>query len=143
MKDYYKILQIHPEASLEVMNNAYRALVRQYHPDLYHSKRKDYMNAKMQEINEAYQVLSNPTSRADYDRRYRTASFNPSTRPNPASWQATILRMLLWGIGTYVTLKFLLLPLLTNPVLKLLVLVGMAYLFFKLYSRQKPQPPQA
>ena len=143
MKDYYKILQIHPEASLEVMNNAYRALVRQYHPDLYHSQRKERMNAKMQEINEAYQVLSNPATRADYDRRYRTSTLNQSVAARPASWQATIIRMLLWGMGTYIALKFLLLPLLTNPLLKLLLLVGMAYLFFKLYSRQKPQPPQA
>ena len=142
MKDYYKILQIHPEASQEVMNNAYRTLVRQYHPDLYHTQRKERMNAKMQEINEAYQVLSNTASRANYDRGYRSFGNTPSATPAPRSWPATIARMLLWGVGTYIALRFLLLPLLTNPLLKLLLLVGMAYLFFKLYSRQKPQPPQ-
>jgi curved DNA-binding protein CbpA len=145
MKDYYKILQVHPEASLDVMNNAYRTLVRQYHPDLYHTHRKDHMNDKMREINEAYQVLSNPHTRADYDRQYHTLGHNnASPQPsNPAITKTSLMRMLLWGIGTYITLKFLILPLLTNPALKLLFLIGFAYLLFRLYGRPKPKPPQS
>lgn len=146
MKDYYKILQVHPEASLDVMNNAYRTLVRQYHPDLYHTHRKDRMNAKMQEINEAYQVLSNPSTRTEYDRRYQTFIRNGSNTSSvkPAiTLKASLIRMLLWGIGTYVTLKFLMLPLLINPLLKLLLLVGFAYLMFRLYGDPKAKPPQS
>jgi curved DNA-binding protein CbpA len=138
MKDYYKILQVHPEASLDVMNNAYRTLVRQYHPDLYHTHRKEPMNDKMREINEAYQVLSNPSTRAEYDRRYRSSIRNvpsdSSATPKPTASHA-FLRAFLWGIGTYITLKFLLLPLMMNPALKLMLLIGLAYLFFRLYKK--------
>jgi curved DNA-binding protein CbpA len=136
MKDYYKILQIDPEASLEVMNNAYRTLVRQYHPDVYHTRLKDRMNAKMREINEAYQVLSNPGTRADYDRRYQDSIRRTASRYQAnASVPASLMRALLWGIGTYITLKFLVMPLLLNPFLKLLLLIGLAYLFFRLYKK--------
>lgn len=142
MKDYYKILQIHPEASLEVMNNAYRALVRQYHPDLYHSHRRGPMNEKMQEINEAYSVLSNPATRADYDRRYRgneqpangaAASVSP-----PAATKDVLKRVALWGIGTYVTIKFLLVPFMASPLVKVILLVAALFLMMRLYRQRKP-----
>jgi len=34
MKDYYKILQVAPDASTEVIQMAYKALAKKYHPDL-------------------------------------------------------------------------------------------------------------
>lgn len=142
MKDYYKILQVHPEASLEVMNNAYRALVKQYHPDRYHTHRKTALNEKMQEINEAYQVLSNPASRAEYDRRYhhKTGMTNPEASNPTSTMSHTIRRMLLWGIGTYLVVRFLLAPFLSNPVLKILILFAVIFGLIRIYSKRKPTP---
>ncbi|MCE3236162.1 MAG: heat shock protein DnaJ domain protein [Vampirovibrio sp.] len=139
MKDYYKILQIHPEASLEVMNNAYRTLVRQYHPDLYHSHRRSPMNEKMQEINEAYSALSNPITRADYDRRYRQQAGNGATVGSaPAATAKDVLkRVILWGLGTYVVVKFLIAPFMASPLVKIIVLVAALFLMMRLYSKRK------
>ncbi len=137
MKDYYKILEIHPDASLEVMNNAYRTLVRKYHPDLYHTSHKGRMNEKMQEINEAYNILSTTHSRMEYDRRYRTRQTNASSKP-PLQ-PIRLKHILLWGLGTYVVLKFLLLPLLTHPFLRMLLLVGILYLAFRFIKRSRSQ----
>ena len=68
--DYYKILQVHPSAGKEVIDAAYRKLALKYHPDLNHSA--DAAD-KMKQINQAYDVLSNPTKRSAYDRANRTS----------------------------------------------------------------------
>ena len=62
MKDYYKILGVPRNASQEEIKKAYRRLAHKYHPD------KGGDEKKFKEINEAYQVLSNPEKRAQYDR---------------------------------------------------------------------------
>ena len=68
-KDYYEILQVHPKAEPEVISAAYRRLAQMYHPD---SRRSDASaSAKMAEINEAKEVLSDPPRRARYDRVWR------------------------------------------------------------------------
>lgn len=64
MKNYYKILGIEPSADTADISSAYRTLVRKYHPDTY--KGIDAEN-KMKKINEAYAVLNNAVTRADYD----------------------------------------------------------------------------
>ena len=139
MKDYYKILQIDPDASLEVMNNAYRALVKQYHPDLYHSQRKTMMNEKMREINEAYQVLSNATSRADYDRKRKSVSSDAAPRSAPSLVQ-TLKRMLFWSIGTYILTRFLLVPFISSPITKVLLMVLCLFILIRVYRKRKTVP---
>ena len=63
-KDYYKILGVLDNAEDIVIKAAYRALAQKYHPDKNQTKAaKDVM----QEINEAYSVLSDPTERKKYD----------------------------------------------------------------------------
>ena len=64
-KDYYRVLQVDPAAEPEVIQAAYRGLAAKYHPDRY--KGSD-ATARMQRINEAYDVLSDPARRRDYDR---------------------------------------------------------------------------
>jgi curved DNA-binding protein CbpA len=141
MKDYYKILQIDPEASLEVMNNAYRALVRQYHPDLYHTHRKTTMNVKMQEINEAYQVLSNTVTRAEYDKKRGSTPHREQDGTLPTrSLNQTLKRILLWGIGSYLAMRFLLVPFISNPALKIMLLFAMVFGLIRLYSKRKSSP---
>lgn len=61
-KDYYKILGLEKNASQEDIKRAYRRLAHQHHPD------KGGEETKFKEINEAYQILSDPHKRAQYDR---------------------------------------------------------------------------
>ncbi len=63
MKDYYKILGVARGSSAEDIKKSYRKLAHQYHPDKTGGDEK-----KFKEINEAYQVLSDKTKRAQYDR---------------------------------------------------------------------------
>jgi curved DNA-binding protein CbpA len=59
----YEVLMLHPSATTEVINAAYRALAKQHHPD-----RAGPEGAEtMARINEAYAILSNPEKRARYD----------------------------------------------------------------------------
>jgi len=64
MKHYYKILQIDREAEPEVVQAAYRRLAAKYHPDHYHEPDG---HERMVELNEAYETLSDPEARSDYD----------------------------------------------------------------------------
>jgi len=63
-KDYYKTLEIAPEASQDDIRKAYRKLARKYHPDV--SKEKD-AETRMREVNEANDVLRDEEKRAAYD----------------------------------------------------------------------------
>ena len=67
MKNYYKILQIDKDASPEIIKVAYKLLVKKNHPDLKEGEDKKNAEEKIKEINEAYDVLSNPTKKAEYD----------------------------------------------------------------------------
>lgn len=62
-KDYYKILQVHTAAEPEVIKAAYDRLARKYHPDV---NRVPTANTRMQEINEAFEILSNLDKRRQY-----------------------------------------------------------------------------
>ncbi|MDD5093033.1 MAG: ABC transporter substrate-binding protein [Dehalococcoidia bacterium] len=64
-RDYYKILQVDSEADPEVIKSAYKRLAQKYHPDIDKSANAE---ARMKEINEAYEVLGDPQKRAEYDR---------------------------------------------------------------------------
>ncbi len=63
-RDYYDILGVPRNASVDDIKSAFRKLARQYHPDV--SKEPD-AEEKFKEINEAYGVLSDPEKRARYD----------------------------------------------------------------------------
>jgi curved DNA-binding protein CbpA len=63
-KDYYATLGVLPTAEDFIIQAAYRALCKRYHPDL---NKSDDNNYKMAEINEAYETLGNASKRAIYD----------------------------------------------------------------------------
>jgi curved DNA-binding protein len=65
-KDYYKILGVDRKASEEDIRKAYRKLAKQYHPD-YNPDNKQ-AEETFKDINEAYEVLSDPKKRSHYDR---------------------------------------------------------------------------
>ena len=67
-KTYYQILGVSSTASLAEITAAKNRLAKEYHPDVNMRKGID-TTALMQEVLEAYQILSDETTRADYDRR--------------------------------------------------------------------------
>ncbi len=66
-KNYYEILEIDRKASPEIIEKAYKTLVKKYHPDLQAENEKGLYEEKIKEINEAYEVLSNEEQRKIYD----------------------------------------------------------------------------
>jgi len=64
-KDYYKVLGVERSASGDDVRKAYRKLAMQFHPD--RNPNDTQAEEKFKEINEAYQVLSDPQKRARYD----------------------------------------------------------------------------
>ena len=70
MKNYYQILGVSPSASSEEIKERYRFLVKAYHPDRFTTeKEKSQASKEMQQINEAYSVLSDSEQRSKYDRK--------------------------------------------------------------------------
>ncbi|MBM3956859.1 MAG: J domain-containing protein, partial [Gemmatimonadetes bacterium] len=64
-RDYYEVLQLPRNATPEDIRKAFRRLALKYHPD--RNKSGD-ASERFKEINEAYQVLSDPQRKAAYDR---------------------------------------------------------------------------
>lgn len=67
MKNYYEILEVNEHASIEVIEKAYKVLIKKYHPDLYVGDKKYYAEIKTRDINEAYRILSDQFLKEQYD----------------------------------------------------------------------------
>ena len=66
-KNYYEILQVNKNASNEIIEKAYKTLVKKYHPDLQQESTKAISEEKLKLINEAYDILSDSEKRKQYD----------------------------------------------------------------------------
>ncbi len=78
-RDYYETLGVSREATPEEIQQAYRKLARRYHPDV---NKDPAAEERFKEINDAYQVLSDPKTRGRYDR------FGPDFRRIPEDYEA-------------------------------------------------------
>jgi curved DNA-binding protein len=65
-RDYYEVLGVERSSTPEAIRKAFRKLARKYHPDV--AENKEEAEAKFKELNEAYEVLSDPEKRRKYDR---------------------------------------------------------------------------
>jgi hypothetical protein len=82
MKNFYDILGVEPDASDEEMKRMYHKLSKKYHPDanLSDPDLRQWSEARMKELNEAYDTLSDPAKRARY-----SLEQGYSTGPMPSS----------------------------------------------------------
>jgi curved DNA-binding protein len=83
-KDYYKTLGVPRTASADELKKSFRKLARQYHPDVAKDKKK--AEEKFKEINEAYEVLSDPAKRKKYDELGANWKSGADFRP-PSGWE--------------------------------------------------------
>ena len=81
MKDYYAILGVPRDAEIDLIKATYLALSKIYHPDIYKGDKK-YAQKRMQEINEAYEILKDPKKRKNYDEKTKDKSDNDSFDDN-------------------------------------------------------------
>jgi curved DNA-binding protein CbpA len=81
VKDYYSILRVSRSADSKTIKHSYRLLVQKYHPDI----NPDAQAAELiKEINEAYDVLSDPAKKSDYDYKLISPSQHiPVSQPTP------------------------------------------------------------
>ena len=69
MKNYYEILEVTSSATTDQIRSKWIILIQAWHPDKFRNhEQKSYAENKSKDINEAYQTLSNPQKREEYDR---------------------------------------------------------------------------
>jgi len=102
-KDYYKVLELEPGVQEDQIKLAYRKQVKRYHPDLYPGN-MEFEN-KIREINEAYEILSNPDDRSIYDQYLKTQGKNPITSSRYENNTRTYTRTTIVDVETRTYLK--------------------------------------
>jgi len=93
-RDYYEVLGVSRGATPEQIQGAFRSLARKYHPDV---NKDPAAEDRFKQVNEAYQVLSDPDTRKRYDR------FGEDFRRVPEDWEerATAGAGGFGGVGGY------------------------------------------
>ena len=85
-KDYYQILGVETDADPKTIKTAYRKLARKYHPDM---NPDEGAEAKFKEVAEAYQVLKNEQTRAEFDELLQYGSRSQQDFQPPPGWKSS------------------------------------------------------
>jgi molecular chaperone DnaJ len=85
-RDYYEVLGLSKNATADEVKKAYRNLALKYHPDRVTSDKKKEAEEKFKEISEAYEVLTDPNKRTNYD-QFGHGGVENSFRQGGFSWQ--------------------------------------------------------
>lgn len=86
-RDYYEILGVDKNASAKEIKSSYRKLAKKYHPDLNNGDEK--AQEKFKEINEAYEVLSDPEKKKKYDTFGSSYDFTNGANFDPSQYGYT------------------------------------------------------
>ena len=82
-EDLYEILQVHHSAEPEVIEAAYRRLLRMYHPDVNDTQEAHSVTVR---LNRAYEVLGDPARRAEYDQGSRRSDSSGDRGRQQRGW---------------------------------------------------------
>jgi curved DNA-binding protein CbpA len=85
--DYYEVLQISPNADQETVYRVYRVQAQRFHPD----NKETGDAAAFRRISDAYQALSDPQRRAEYDGQHRSAAYQAKREQFEQSTSTTTL----------------------------------------------------
>ena len=78
-RNYYEVLGLPPGATTDQIKKKYRELARKFHPDV--AQDKTLSQVTFTQINQAYNILSNPERRAQYNGTLQTTTAPPSSAP--------------------------------------------------------------
>lgn len=94
IKDYYKILELTPQASVQDIRKSFRRLAMRYHPDKH--PEDQVATAQFREIQEAYEILNDPWRREQYHQeRWYAQTMGRKMKDSAPPTSATILQELL------------------------------------------------
>jgi molecular chaperone DnaJ len=85
-RDYYEVLGLSKGAGADEIKKAYRNMALKYHPDRVASDKKKEAEEKFKEISEAYEVLTDPQKKANYD-QYGHAGVEGAFKQGGFTWQ--------------------------------------------------------
>jgi len=101
MKDHYEILQVHHKAGPEVIGKAYKTLAVECHPDKHPASKKKWADDRFKMISEAYEVLSDPASRSEYDLLLRSRAKDEHARDRDVEYEREAFYHIRCGLRYY------------------------------------------
>jgi len=132
MKNYYDILEIHPKSSQEVIEASYKNKCKQYNPENF-STHQEILEAKinLNQVNEAYKILSNPKKRAKYDKIFEQKGGNVELSKTPETGLLVffVIAVIIIILAEYIAKTFfskftaLTVMISTTPILKFILFI--------------------